>query len=86
MSADLPAITGEQFVALLEKDGWYIEGKTTHGISMQKYINGRHRVAIIPCKSNRSMNPKTLHDILSVKQSGITRAGLKTLIDLHGIS
>lgn len=76
----LPALTGEQLISLLEKDGWTNEGKTTHGVSMQKYVNGRFKVVIIPVKKNKSIPTKTLGDILSVKQSGIGRKGLEELI------
>ena len=85
MSSTLPAITGIQLVALLEKDGWLCAGKTTHGVSMQKLINGKYWVAIIPCKKNKSLPEKTLHAILSVKQSGIKRSGLVALIEKYGI-
>lgn len=86
MSASLPAITGDQLVTLLEKDGWSNEGKTTHGISMQKLVDGRHRVVIIPCKKSRSIPTKTLHDMLGMKQSGIGRSGLVDLIDKYGLN
>lgn len=83
--SNLPAITGEQLVKLLEKDGWKNEGKTTHGVSMQKKVNGVHKVVIIPVKKSKSIPDKTLGGILSVKQSGITRSGLERLIETHGI-
>lgn len=80
-----PALTGEQLVTLLEKDGWVNAGKCNHGVSMQKNVNGQFLVTVIPIKKNKSIAEKTLGQILSVKQTRIGKAGLIALIDKYGI-
>ena len=84
MNKELPAITGPELISLLEKDGWKINGYTTHGKSLIKYDKKTERtlVAIIPTKS-RSLPKTTLGRILSVKQTGIGRNGLLKLIEKY---
>lgn len=80
-----PALTGEQLITLLEKDGWVKAGYRTHGVSMQKNVDEQFLVTIIPIKKNKPIAEKTLGQILSVKQTRIGKAGLKALIDKYGI-
>lgn len=80
----LPAITGNQLIRLLEQDGWAYQRDAKHGAAYSKEIDGRNVVAIIPTK-NDSLPDKTLGAILSVKQTGIGRRGLVTLIKKYGL-
>lgn len=80
----LPALTGEQLIALLEKDGWIQDGKRTHGISMKKNDNGRFLVTIIPINKRRPIPEGTLGAILSMKQTRIGKKGLEQLMKKFG--
>jgi len=81
---DLPALTGDQLVRLLRLNGWTEQGRSLHGVALSKVIDQQHRVAIVPTKHG-SMHTNTLHRILSVKQTGLGRAGLVRLIRRHGL-
>ncbi len=84
---DLPAITGNQLIALLKKDGWTEKRhkNPTHGVVLVRADkSGRTRIALVPAK-NKSIPQPTLGAILSVKQSGITRKGLEEMIERHGL-
>lgn len=85
MSNSLPAITGKQLVKILEKDGWKNNGRTNHGISMSKNIDGEFKVTIIPTKKNTSIPDGTLGSILGVKQTCIGKDGLRKMIKEYGL-
>lgn len=86
MTTTPPALTGEQLISLLEKDGWVRLGYRTHGVSMQKKMkDGQILVTVIPIKKNKSIAEKTLGNILSVKQTRIGKAGLIALIEKYGV-
>ena len=79
MNSSLPAITGKQLIRILEKDGWKIGRKATHGRTMTKYIGGRTRVTFIP-EGKASLPDGTLAAILGPKQTGVGREGLVKLL------
>lgn len=82
--SDLPAITGKQLIKLLEKDGWTIKKRATHGIGMNKQIQGETKNALIPDK-RESLKRGVLMAILGPKQTNIGRDGLLRLIEKYGI-
>ncbi len=82
--SSLPAIKGKQLVRLLEKDGWQNRGKSQHGIYLFKIVSGDYRFDVIPNKS-RPLPHSLLSRILSSRQSGIGRTGLRTLVEKYGI-
>jgi len=83
--SDIPAISGNQLIALLQKDGWTLAGQRTHGVALKKADDsGRVRVALIK-PTSKSLPEQTLGGILSVKQSGIGRKGLRELIEKYGL-
>ena len=84
MSAS-PAITGKQLLKLFVKDGWAVKRRTRHCVCLTKVDpTGKTMVALVD--DTRAILPDgTLHDILSVKQTGIGRAGLKAMIAKYGI-
>jgi hypothetical protein len=84
MADELPALTGDQLIRLLVLDGWKEEGRSRHGVALSKLVNGQYRVAVVPTKSG-SMHTNTLHRLLSVKQTGLRRAGLVRLIKKYGL-
>ncbi len=67
---------------LLEGDGWTRGRRVNHGVFCHKQFPGenRPRFTVIPDKSEPLPNG-TLGAILSVKQTGLGRAGLQDLID-----
>jgi len=82
---DIPGLTGNQLIALLVKDGWTRSGQRTHGYALtRRDANGRVRIALVK-PTNKTIPDSTLGAILSVKQSGIGRAGLKDMIERHGV-
>ena len=76
------SISGRELRAILERDGWIPRGRRNHGILYSKQFPGEAhpRSTIIPDKST-PLPASTLGAILSVKQTGIGRVGLQTLID-----
>lgn len=82
--AALPAITGNELIKLLAKDGWQEGRKANHGRSMTKKSSDRVLVTIIPM-SNESLPTGTLSAILSSKQTRIGRKGLLALIEKYGL-
>ncbi len=76
------SISGRELMALLEKDGWVRGGMRTHGVFYSKRFPGeaRPRSTVVPDIST-PLQTSTLGAILSVKQTGIGRVGLQTLID-----
>jgi predicted RNA binding protein YcfA (HicA-like mRNA interferase family) len=81
----LPAITGRQFIRLLEKDGWVQGGQRTHGVALRKVQPGnRTLITIVPNKTD-SLKLGTLRAILSDQQTCLGREGLQHLIDTYGL-
>jgi predicted RNA binding protein YcfA (HicA-like mRNA interferase family) len=84
MYTNIPALSGKQLIRLLQKDGWIVGRKTTHGITLTKFIIDRTRVTFIPNKSS-SLPDGTLSAILGTKQTGIGKAGLLELLSKYGL-
>lgn len=84
MPSDLPALTGIQLIKLLKKDSWTPGRSAKHGRCLTKKIGDGTRVTFIP-ETRESLPEGTLLAILSAKQTGIGKAGLKMLIDKYGI-
>jgi predicted RNA binding protein YcfA (HicA-like mRNA interferase family) len=80
----LPAITGKQFIKLLQKDGWTVGRKANHGITMTKYVQDRTLVTFIP-DTRASLIPDTLYLVLGTRQTKIGRNGLLALIEKYGL-
>jgi hypothetical protein len=70
---------------MLRKDGWSEGRRRTHGIFFYKQFPGERvpRSTVVPDKSV-SLPDGTLGAILSVKQTGLGRDGLQTLISKYG--
>jgi len=79
-----PAISGNQLVKLLKKDGWVDGRKAKHGITLTKSFGNRKRVTLIP-NSRAPLDPGTLAAILGPKQTCITKAGFIQLINQYGL-
>lgn len=77
-------ISGRELMRLLEREGWTIGRATRHGIAVSRHFPGERypRSTVIPDKTADLPDP-TLGGILSVKQTGLGRAGLQDLIDRH---
>ena len=84
---DFPAISGQQLIRLLVNDGWIINRKANHGMSLSKYFPELKQslVTIIPDK-NKPLTENTLGLILGSKQTQIGKKGLRALIDKHGLN
>jgi len=81
----LPAITGRQLIRLLnKKDGWQITGTCPHGVSLMKDVAGKRRVTTVQ-NSHESLPKGTLDAILSEKQTGLGRNGLRDLLNKYGL-
>lgn len=80
----IPAVTGNQLIKLLKKDGWEETGRNSHVVKLRKKFPDRTRVTIVQ-PINAPLADGTLSQILGVKQTAITKAGLKTLIETHGL-
>jgi predicted RNA binding protein YcfA (HicA-like mRNA interferase family) len=68
MKGGIPAVTGNYLIELLEFDGWIIHGRSTHGVTLKKIIDGQNKVTTVPTKKG-SMPDGTLGSILGVKQT-----------------
>ncbi len=80
MSHDkIPAVTGEQLIRLLVKDGWVECGRRTHGIGLTKNVGGINLITIVPTKST-PIPEGTLSEILGQKQTRLGKEGLAALI------
>ncbi|MBI2918621.1 MAG: type II toxin-antitoxin system HicA family toxin [Chloroflexi bacterium] len=79
-------ISGRQLIRLLEIDGWQVRGRATHGVFLFKKFPGETipRTTVVPDKAD-DLPDGTLGAILGVKQTGLGRTGLKTLIEKHGL-
>ena len=80
----IPAITGKQLIKLLQKDGWQVGRKATHGITLTKRIGDRTLVTYIQ-DTTASLPEGTLGAILGVKQTRLHKKGLLALINKYGI-
>jgi len=79
----LPAITGNQLVTLLMKDGWKNCGQKTHGIGLAKKVGNRTLVTVVPI--NRILVDFVLSSILGPKQTCIGKKGLLELVNKYGL-
>lgn len=79
MGGGLPAISGPKLIDALKNDGWAVDGRSTHGITLKKMVAGELRITTIPTKS-RSLPTGTLSAILGARQTGLGRAGLLRLL------
>jgi len=79
----LPALSGQELARLLERDGWIYRGTSRHGRSYAKRVRGEWRVTVIPMNPG-SLPKGTLHAILSEKQTGLGRRGLRRLLNKYG--
>jgi predicted RNA binding protein YcfA (HicA-like mRNA interferase family) len=79
-------ITGRQLIRLLELDGWQRRDRATHGIFLYKHFSGEKipRSTVVPDKSD-DLPGGTLGAILGVRQTGLGKNGLDTLIRKHGL-
>lgn len=84
MYTKIPAITGDQLIELLQKDGWTTVRKTTHGISLFKDFGDFKRLTIVR-KGETPIASGTLAAILSLKQTGIGKKGLLQLLNTYGL-
>ncbi|MYA62276.1 MAG: type II toxin-antitoxin system HicA family toxin [Dehalococcoidia bacterium] len=75
-------ISGRELMRLLERDGWISGGRRTHGIFYYKRFprESMPRSTVIPDKSS-PLPRTTLGAILSLKQTGLGSAGLRSLMD-----
>lgn len=82
--SNVPAITGNQLIKLLEKDGWEpFGGKGSH-LKLKKKLSDRTLVTVI-VQTKESLPKGTLRKILSHQQTNIGINGLFKLIDIHGL-
>ncbi len=67
-------------MSMLDKDGWIRGGRRTHGVFYSKhYPNERiPRSTVVPDKSD-PLNDRVLGAILSVKQTGLGKSGLRRI-------
>lgn len=84
MGNALPAISGNQLIKLLKKDGWEESGHNNHVVKLRKKFPDRTRCTVIQ-PIDDSLRPGTLSAILGVKQTDIGRDGLEKLIEVHGV-
>jgi predicted RNA binding protein YcfA (HicA-like mRNA interferase family) len=80
----VPAITGEQLIKLLQKNGWELGRPTAHGKALKKRINDRTLVTWVD-DTTESLPTKTLGQILSVKQTCLGKKGLLELLNKYGL-
>lgn len=80
----VPALTGEQLITLLERDGWKIGRRATHGVSLTKLVDERTLVTIVPT-SRETIPSGTLSEILGPRQTRIGRKGLLAIINKQGL-
>ncbi|MBM3141531.1 MAG: hypothetical protein FJ005_00585 [Chloroflexi bacterium] len=81
----MPVRVFGQPVKLLQKDGWKPGRKAKHGRCLTKRMpSGRTRVTFVP-EMRASLPDGTLSAILSEKQTGIGKDGLRRLIERYGV-
>ena len=82
--ADIPALRGRQLLRLLLADGWQVVREAPHGKWLKKKFRNGTRFTTV--KDDRAVIPDgTLNQILSLKQTGLGKRGLRRLIDKHGL-
>lgn len=73
MYKNLPALTGQQIIKLLKKDGFYEVRKTKHGQGLAKILpNGRKIVTVVPRKRG-DLTSGTYMAILEQAQISVER-------------
>jgi predicted RNA binding protein YcfA (HicA-like mRNA interferase family) len=80
----LPRIRGKQLIKLVQKDGWVIKHRATHGVALAKKFGDRSRVTVIP-DSRAELDEGTLAAIIGPKQMAIGKRGLLELIERFGL-
>lgn len=82
--ADTPAIRGRQILRLLVADGWKVVRSAPHRKWLEKKFPDGTRFTTV--KDSRAEIPnKTLNQILSLRQTGLGKRGLRRLIDKYGL-
>ena len=82
--ADIPALRGRQLLRLLVADGWEEVRDAPHGKWLKKKFRDGTRFTTV--KGTGAKIPGgTLNQILSPKQTGLGKRGLRRLIDKHGL-
>ncbi len=84
MYTKIPAITGDQLINLLQKDGWTAVRQTTHGISLFKQFPDGKRLTLVR-KGSMPIATGTLAAILGPRQTEISKKGLLTLLNTHSL-
>jgi predicted RNA binding protein YcfA (HicA-like mRNA interferase family) len=82
MGLNLPAISGNELIKLLIKDGWIKLREAPHGTFLYKTLNQEKLTTTIPRKDD-SLPKGTLGAILSSKQTRLGSKGLLELIQKH---
>ena len=82
--ADLPALSGRQFRRLLEADGWRFMRYSQHGALLTKTVGGESKNVVVK-NTSRDLPNGTLAALLSQRQTGLGRDGLRRLIERHGL-
>jgi len=64
MSGGLPAITGPELIKLLTtKDGWEIDGRRTHGVSLKKEFPELNKIRSTVIPTHNESIPKKRWEI-----------------------
>lgn len=81
----VPAITGQQLIKLLQKDGWKVGRRATHGMTLTKRVDDRTLVTYVD-NTTAPLPKGTLSAILGPKQTRIGgKKGLLKLINKYGL-
>jgi len=75
----VPAISGNQLIRLLIRDGWQEGRHGKHGMTLTKKGDDRTRVTLVPT-TDSSLPKGTLMAILNEKQTGLGRKGFLELL------
>lgn len=84
MADEIPSLSGADLIKLLKSDGWISKGKSTHGETLYKNVDGKNIYTTIP-KKYKKMPNKILGQILSPKQTNLGRDGLLEIIEKNKI-
>jgi predicted RNA binding protein YcfA (HicA-like mRNA interferase family) len=76
------SISGKKLISMAVKDGWEIKRRARHGVALAKKYGDRTRVTVIP-DTRADLDKGTLSAILGLKQMGISKKGLKELIEKY---
>lgn len=82
MPRPIPAVSGNDLIALLLRDGWEVTGQNSHVKILRKKYPERTRITLVQ-PINDSLAKGTLSAILGPKQTGIGKNGLRRLLDKH---